>query len=169
MDVQNNINSGKELRDLLYRSIKTMKSVLALLASCVVFAAAQNAQIDSPTDGTVVGLGETLTVQLERPRFIGETSVEVGIAIAIQSCPISPCSPPSKALGTVLFTGPFTPAIHGIPSRPYQNFSVPIPDNFGTGRAQLSVSRFHLLGKAPVPTLQFLTVELEVAVVDLPI
>ncbi|KAJ7292681.1 hypothetical protein C8J57DRAFT_1160945 [Mycena rebaudengoi] len=145
-----------------------MKSVFVLLTACAALVAAQNAQIDSPLPGTVVGLGQTITVQLERPRVIGPSSVEVGVAIAIKSCAATACTPPSQGLGTVLFTGPFTPAIHGIPSRPYQNFTVTLPsgDAFSTGPAQLSVSRFHLLGDAPVPTLQFLTVALNVVALD---
>ena len=76
-------------------------------------------------------------------------SQEVGLAIGLQSCsnPAMPCYPPSQAVGTVLYKGPFNPEIHEKPGEPYQNFTVTIPTaKYFKGKAQLSVDRFHLIG-----------------------
>jgi hypothetical protein len=65
-----------------------------------------------------------------------------------------PCAPPNQQVGSVLYKGTYNPQLHEMPGRPYQNFTVTVPDvDYFVGRAQLSVSRFHLIGvrdpKAP--------------------
>ena len=50
-------------------------------------------------------------------------------------------------MGAVLFKGRYTPKLHEMPGRPYQNFTVIIPpEYFLQGRALLTVTRFHLIG-----------------------
>ncbi|KAF8075234.1 hypothetical protein FPV67DRAFT_1446176 [Lyophyllum atratum] len=134
--------------------------------SALAFLGASNAQrsfIGSPLNGATVTSGCNVVVQVVRPNSI-QGSIEVGIVIGLQSCPVSdptrPCLPPSQAVGAVLFKGTFNPVLHEQPGRPYQNFTVTIP-NF-LGKAQLSVSRFHLIGAGPAAVLEFNNITLNV-------
>ncbi|KAF8881909.1 hypothetical protein BD779DRAFT_1385373, partial [Infundibulicybe gibba] len=117
---------------------------------------AQASFIGAPANGTHVKIGSTFTVQVVRPNSL-QGSREIGLAIGLLSCTDTPCTPPGQRVGTVLFAGPYTPVLHEMPGRPYQNFSVMLsPDVFvQKGTAQLNVNRFHLIGAGPTPALEF--------------
>lgn len=143
-----------------------MKLFVPIL-SALAFLGATNAQrsfIGSPADGKTVRRGRKLVVQVVRPNSI-QGSVEVGMVIGLQSCSdlTRPCFPPSQAVGSVLYNGRYKPVLHEQPGRPYQNFTVTIPDlDYMVGRAQLSVSRFHLIGAGPAAALEFNNITLNV-------
>ncbi|KAG6809479.1 hypothetical protein H0H92_016086 [Tricholoma furcatifolium] len=127
------------------------------------FAAAQRSSIGLPADGAYVAGGSEIIVQVVRPVSI-EGSIEVGIVIGLLSCPVTspyPCPPPSQEVGSVLFNGHFDPEMHEQPGRPYENFTVTIPEGI-PGRAQLSVDRFHLIGGGPSPVLEINNITLNV-------
>ncbi|TFK34055.1 hypothetical protein BDQ12DRAFT_690315 [Crucibulum laeve] len=116
---------------------------------------AQSSFIGYPVGGSKVTSGKKFTVQVVRPNSI-EGSTEVGLAIALLSCPdpAFPCAPPSAQLGSILYTGPFNPQLHEF-GRFYENFTVTVPGGMAKGTAQLSTSRFHLIGAGPSPILEF--------------
>ncbi|KAG6832763.1 hypothetical protein H0H87_000416 [Tephrocybe sp. NHM501043] len=125
--------------------LSALTSALALTA----VVKAQRSFISSPSEGTDVTRGSQIVVQVVRPNSI-QGSIEVGMVIGLQSCPVTnpyPCAPPQQQVGSVLFSGQFNPVLHEQPGRPYENFTVMIPDtDYFSGRAQLSVDRFHLIG-----------------------
>ncbi|KAJ6585290.1 hypothetical protein B0H19DRAFT_1109095 [Mycena capillaripes] len=137
-----------------------MKFVLNILTiSCFYIAIvwAQASHIGFPLAGDTLHFNTDFTVQVVRPNSI-QGSTEVGIAIALLSCPTSQeavCPSPAGQLGQVLFTGQFAPTIHPM-AMIYENFTltVPSPDFLSTGRAQLAVVRLHLIGAGPAPILE---------------
>ncbi|KAF9465598.1 hypothetical protein BDZ94DRAFT_1214424 [Collybia nuda] len=135
------------------------------LTLCFLTAHAQRSFIWSPSEGTTVTRGHQFVVQVVRPNSI-QGSTEVGIVIGLQSCPVTnpyPCAPPNEQVGSILYNGKYNPQLHEMPGRPYQNFTVTVPDvDYFAGRAQLSVSRFHLIGAGPSPTLELNNVTLNV-------
>ncbi|GLB41549.1 hypothetical protein LshimejAT787_1001490 [Lyophyllum shimeji] len=138
---------------------------LAPIVSALVFIGAVNAQasyIGYPADGTSVKRGEQIVVQVVRPNSI-MGSIEVGLAIGLQSCADRPCAPANQAIGTVLYHGPYDPEFHEKPGMPYQNFTVTVPTaDYFNGKAQLSVNRFHLIGAGPYPVLESNNITLNV-------
>ncbi|KAF8075235.1 hypothetical protein FPV67DRAFT_1665963 [Lyophyllum atratum] len=143
-----------------------MKLFVPIL-SALAFPGASNAQrsfIGNPLDGSSVTRGGKVVVQVVRPNSI-QGSIEVGIVIGLQSCsdPTRTCYPPAQAVGSVLYKGTYNPVLHEQPGRPYQNFTITIPTaDYFQGKAQLSVSRFHLIGAGPSATLEFNNITLNV-------
>ncbi|KAJ7482230.1 hypothetical protein B0H11DRAFT_1723739 [Mycena galericulata] len=142
-----------------------MKFALNIITLCCFYIAtvwAQGVQIGSPAPGATIQFGSNFTLQLIRPDDI-EAAIEVGIAIGLLPCPISEeatCPPPEDQLGDILFTGPFTPTLHPM-ALFYENFTVTAPSSdsgFSTGRAQLSVVRFFLIGAGPSPTTELVNI-----------
>jgi hypothetical protein len=86
-------------------------------------------------------------------------SEEVGLVISLASCSDlgSSCAPPTSRLGSILYNGPYTPVLHEQPGRPYENFTLTVPEGFTPGTAQLASSRFHLIGvSSSFPKYQWL-------------
>ncbi|RDB18469.1 hypothetical protein Hypma_000294 [Hypsizygus marmoreus] len=141
--------------------IPTIIAILSLLGATN----AQRSFIGNPQDGATVTGGRRTVVQVVRPDSL-QGSTEVGIVIGLQSCPITnpfPCAPPNEQVGTILYKGKYKPKLHEQPGRPYQNFTVTIPDaDYFVGRAQLSVVRFHLIGAGPSPVLELNNITLNV-------
>lgn len=59
---------------------------------------------------------------------------------------MTPCRTPDQVLGNVLYSGPYTPIQYSDNIPEYQNFSVPVPDWYSAGPAQLNVVYFSLIG-----------------------
>ncbi|KAH7928726.1 hypothetical protein BV22DRAFT_1004288 [Leucogyrophana mollusca] len=128
-------------------------SVLAFLAASAATAYSQTIELGYPTDGTHLRAGQTVKAQVVRPNsIIGCT--EVGIALAINSCPNGQCTPPSSALGNVLYAGPFTPTAHASGGY-YQNFTVTLPSYLAKGKAIFTLTHLCLLGAGPFPLLEY--------------
>ncbi|KAF7364931.1 hypothetical protein MVEN_00363700 [Mycena venus] len=147
-----------------------MKFILNVLAvSCLYIATvwAQAAHIGFPLAGDTLHFNTNFTFQLVRPNSI-QGSTEVGIAIGLLGCPVSQeavCPSPAGQLGTILFTGQFTPTIHPM-AMIYENFTLTVPsaDFFpGPGRAQLVVARLHLIGAGPAPILELNNITVNLA------
>ncbi|KAJ7069506.1 hypothetical protein C8F01DRAFT_976592 [Mycena amicta] len=139
-----------------------MKLPLTFLAAAFSVASVmgQSSRIGAPSAGAKIKLGGTFTVQVIRNNGL-LSSTEVGMAICLLSCPTSSaavCPSPEGQLGDCIYTGPFNPTTRletggGL----YENFTLTAPstDNFFvTGRAQLTVARFHLIGAGPAPVLE---------------
>ncbi|KAJ6551772.1 hypothetical protein B0H19DRAFT_882498, partial [Mycena capillaripes] len=126
---------------------------------------AQSAVIGAPADGTTVQAGSNITVEVDRPDTLtGSTEVAVVIGIFPCGSTNSVCPGPSEVLGTILYNGPFNPQFQN-DSRskpPHQNFTVTIPDFIPTGKAQLGVAHFTLIGAGQFPFLETLNVTLNV-------
>ncbi|KAJ6551759.1 hypothetical protein B0H19DRAFT_178000 [Mycena capillaripes] len=142
-----------------------MKSLtsLALIAILATTAFAQSAVIGAPADGITVLAGSNITVEVDRPNTL-TGSTEIAVVIGIFPCSNSVCPGPSEALGTILYDGSFNPQFQN-DSRskpPHQNFTVTIPSSFRTGKAQLGVAHFTLIGAGQFPFLETLNVTLNV-------
>ncbi|TDL16219.1 hypothetical protein BD410DRAFT_795557 [Rickenella mellea] len=112
------------------------------LALC---AFAQNIAISAPTPGQSLFVGQSLMVQVQK----GDTltgSKDLAIAIAIAHCNQDPCEDHSQDLGTVLYTGPYTPQGNALQ---FQNISVVLPSQFPNGPAVISVAHAVLIGAGP--------------------
>ena len=71
--------------------------------------------------------------------------IEVGIALAIDSCNNGVCPQPQDQLGSVLYAGPFTPTGHGSGGF-YQNFTLQVPDYMTPGPAIFTLTHLCLIG-----------------------
>ncbi|KAG6809480.1 hypothetical protein H0H92_016087 [Tricholoma furcatifolium] len=119
--------------------------IVALSAVSTVYA--QGALIGYPPSGTTVSAGSNITVEIDRPNSLS-SSTEVAVVIGLISCPTSPCRPVTDGVGTVLYNGPYHPALPpaGSGKPPHQNFTVTVPSDFPTGTAQLGVVHVTLIG-----------------------
>ncbi|KAF9524265.1 hypothetical protein CPB83DRAFT_898019 [Crepidotus variabilis] len=130
-------------------------------ALSIVGAAAQASCIGSPAAGSNISPNQQITVQVVRPNSI-QGSTEVGLAIGLLMCQQNPCPPPSGQLGSVLYTGQFSPQPMGM-GQYYQNFTVTVPSYFqAPNKAQLATARLHLIGAGPSPNLELNTVSLNI-------
>ncbi|KAJ6554734.1 hypothetical protein B0H19DRAFT_948622 [Mycena capillaripes] len=128
-------------------------------------ALAQSAVIGAPADGTTVYTGSNITVEVDRPdTFSGSTEGAVVIGIFPCGSTNSVSWVPSEVLGTILYDGPFNPQFQN-DSRskpPHQNFTVTIPEFLPTGKAQLGVAHFTLIGAGQFPFLEALNITLNI-------
>ncbi|KAI9567203.1 hypothetical protein HD554DRAFT_2039704 [Boletus coccyginus] len=125
---------------------------LSLFASTVF---AQSALIGLPAYNQIVSAGCDFIVQVQRPNTL-TGSEEVAVVIGLQSCPNSPCSPPSDIMGTILYNGPFDPQYHEWYLPPYQNFTVQVPSSVTAGTALIGVAHITLIGAGLFPYLETL-------------
>ncbi|KIK99432.1 hypothetical protein PAXRUDRAFT_526999 [Paxillus rubicundulus Ve08.2h10] len=117
---------------------------VALFVSAAI---AQGITIVSPTPGSTVTSGSTITVQVGTNIFI-ENLETIGIAIGLQSCPNgSGCYTADESIGTILYTGLFNPSFGPEYYGPYQDFAVTIPSSTPAGQANLAVADFFLVGE----------------------
>ncbi|KZV68470.1 hypothetical protein PENSPDRAFT_687238 [Peniophora sp. CONT] len=136
---------------------------IAVLASLIAAASAQNTAIGYPPDQTTVSPGQNMTVQVNRPNSL-TGSQEVAVVIAVGHCYATPCDN-TERLGTILYNGPFKPeypTTHTPQDTPQQNFSIQIPPGMATGQAALSVFHISLVGAGPVPFTEMHNVALNV-------
>ncbi|KXN85697.1 hypothetical protein AN958_10880 [Leucoagaricus sp. SymC.cos] len=139
--------------------MKLSSFALPLLAF-VTSAAAQASHIGYPPAGTRVHRGQDLTVQIVRPNSI-MGSIEVGLVLSFQYCKASgTCPNPTNELGSIMYVGKLDPDFHEIPGKPYENFTVTLPnfDFVPPGPAQIIENRFHLIGGGPAAVLETNTV-----------
>lgn len=137
--------------------------ILALSFALVVFA--QSISIGAPLHDTTLTAGQNFTIEVDRPvrrRLLRSHSgcltsneqnsitgsSEAGIVIALRACTSTPCShmPSDKALGTVLYAGPYLPKLYAAFNPPHDNFSVYLPETFEKGTAQINVVHYALVG-----------------------
>ncbi|KLO18611.1 hypothetical protein SCHPADRAFT_993492 [Schizopora paradoxa] len=142
--------------------MKFIFAVLALAAS----AFAQSVSIASPTPGQNVNAGQGATVIIQKGDSI-TPSTEIGVAITLHHCTQSPCEDASQTLGSVLYSGPFTPqrptGSPGLASgAPFEGFGVTIPQGFATGEAVVTVVHSSLIGAGPFFSTESKTVSVNV-------
>ncbi|KAJ7263045.1 hypothetical protein C8J57DRAFT_1334526 [Mycena rebaudengoi] len=131
-------------------------SAVVLTTLCATASMAQQVFIGAPLSGTSVQAGSNVTVEVDRPDTL-TGSIEVAIVIGFLSCPDFPCQSPADRIGNILYNGPYDPEFHtniSVSKPPHQNFSVTIPAAAPSGKAQLSVTHFSLVGAGPFPFLE---------------
>ncbi|CAK5274321.1 unnamed protein product [Mycena citricolor] len=118
-----------------------MKFTTATLSAAMLGFASfvQGITIQSPTAGTVLTAGSTVSVRIFAP-LVQPGSVEASVVISLLSGAVKPTT---SDVGTVLYDGKFNPTFHIQGSGPagsqlYDTISVKIPANV-TGTAQLNV------------------------------
>ncbi|TDL16217.1 hypothetical protein BD410DRAFT_808269 [Rickenella mellea] len=124
-----------------------MQFILVLL-TLAVSAFSQSVSISAPTVGQSLFVGQSLMVRVDKPRTLSP-STDVGIAIAIAHCNQDPCEDHSQQLGTVLYTGSYSPQDGPGDYYPFQNISVVLPPQFPNGQAVISVAHAALVGAMP--------------------
>ncbi|KAF8989294.1 hypothetical protein BDQ17DRAFT_1177769, partial [Cyathus striatus] len=92
------------------------------------------------------------------------SSSEIALVIALQSCPTTTCTAPADNLGTILYSGPYNPKYESPSGEkpPYQNFTVVVPMSMRTGRGQLGVVHFNLIGAGRAPFLEAKNVTVDI-------
>ncbi|KAH7910751.1 hypothetical protein BJ138DRAFT_1101588 [Hygrophoropsis aurantiaca] len=137
------------------------KSILSILFFAL-FAAAQNAAIGYPPQGTSVSPGSSLIVQVERPNTLSG-SEEVAVVIGIQSCATRACISPADFMGSILYNGKFSPQYYDPEDPPYQNITVQIPSSLANGTALIGVAHLTLIGAGLYPWLEVLNRTIAIA------
>ncbi|KAJ8591241.1 hypothetical protein M405DRAFT_851409 [Rhizopogon salebrosus TDB-379] len=136
---------------------------IAILTAAVSATFAQTIQLGFPQNGNTFSPGQKVTAQVILPGSIA-SCIQVGIALAINSCQNGVCPAPAEALGSVLYAGPWTPtkALNHPPGGFYQNFTVTIPSYLG-GPAIFTLTHLCLLGAAPYPLLEYRNATVNIA------
>ncbi|KAF4617367.1 hypothetical protein D9613_006158 [Agrocybe pediades] len=136
---------------------------LLLPLTLSISALSQTIAIGAPADLSSVHAGSNLNVEVDRPNSLSG-STEVAIVIAINSCHNTTCVPPDAILGSILYNGPYKPALqNAAPFKPpHQNFTVKIPESLQKGRAQLAVYHVALIGAGPAPFTETRNVTLNI-------
>ncbi|KAI0786563.1 hypothetical protein C8Q75DRAFT_257521 [Abortiporus biennis] len=118
-------------------------------ASCLVATSlAQQVQISFPTNGARISAGQTLLVQLDKPRTLGG-SQDIAVVIGLRPCSGNACTAVS-GIGSPIVSGPFNP--DNTASPPFQRFFIPIPQNLQSGQQVLiSAAHFFLSGAGGNP------------------
>ena len=96
-----------------------------IVAPAVLSALGDTIELRYPTDGTVLPINQDFTAQvvlpvrclfptyalrvLTRRQYSMASCIDVGIALAINSCTSGVCPQPSQELGSVLYAGPLEP------------------------------------------------------------
>ncbi|KAI6040412.1 hypothetical protein EDC04DRAFT_1509270 [Pisolithus marmoratus] len=137
-------------------------AVLFIVASSVGTSVAQTIELGYPTDGVVFRAGETFQAQVMLPYSMA-SCIDVGIALAIDSCPNGLCPQPSTELGSVLYAGPWNPTVLAEGRGFYQNFTVQVPAYMTTGSAIFTLTHLCLLGAGPAPFLEYRNVSISIA------
>ncbi|KAI8970727.1 hypothetical protein BD414DRAFT_510689 [Trametes punicea] len=133
-------------------------AILSLLASLAV---GQKASILSPAPESRFLPGDSFVVDVDRAASTS-TVQEVSVAIGLLSCaemsPTGSCDviDTSQGIGTVLYSGPYSPVQRTGGTDLSQNFTVTVPSDFPAGAAALSVAHFSLIGAWAWPTLEVL-------------
>ncbi|KAF8552435.1 hypothetical protein OG21DRAFT_1486191 [Imleria badia] len=129
------------------------------LAGAVV---AQSIFIAQPAANTNVTAGSDIIVQLDKPMVL-TGSEDIAVVIGIFPCTYaaSACPDVTDVLGDILYSGPYTASLIPGAWNPYENFTVTIPSWY-SGRVQLGVAHFYLLGAGFSAELQFANTTLNV-------
>ncbi|KAF8549700.1 hypothetical protein OG21DRAFT_1420910 [Imleria badia] len=137
-------------------------SVCAVVASAVLSALGDTIELRYPTDGTVLPINQNFTAQVVLP-FSMASCIDVGIALAINSCTNGVCPQPTQALGSVLYAGPWNPDILQPGIGFYQNFTFQLSQYQPAGPAIFTLTHFCLAGAGPVPYLEYKNASVTVA------
>ncbi|KIJ13304.1 hypothetical protein PAXINDRAFT_170587 [Paxillus involutus ATCC 200175] len=135
-------------------------AVAAVLATAVSSVFGQTITLGYPTNGAVLTPGKNFNAQIIQPGSMA-SCIQVGIALAMATCPNGVCPQPTAQLGNVLYAGPWTPTTHP-QGGSYQNFTLQVPD-FTPGPAVFTLTHLCLLGAAPYPLLEFRTASVTIA------
>ena len=96
-----------------------------IVAPAVLSALGDTIELRYPTDGTVLPINQDFTAQVVLPvrclfptyalrvftrrQYSMASCIDVGIALAVNSCTNGVCPQPSQELGSVLYVGPWNP------------------------------------------------------------
>ncbi|KAF8433022.1 hypothetical protein L210DRAFT_3650093 [Boletus edulis BED1] len=127
--------------------------IISVLVGTAVSILGQTIELGTPTNGAVLHQGKNFTAQVIQPESIA-SCIQVGIALAINSCNNGVCPQPTDQLGNVLYAGPWNPTPHN-PGGFYQNFTLQVPAFMNTGPAIFTLTHLCLLGAGPYPFLEF--------------
>ncbi|KAN0096994.1 hypothetical protein V8E55_001440 [Tylopilus felleus] len=128
-------------------------SVVSILVGAVASVLGQTIELGYPTDGTVLSPGQSFTAQIIQPGSIA-SCIQVGIALAMDTCNNGVCPQPANQLGDVFYAGPWNPTAHGQGGF-YQNFSLQVPQGWASGLSIFTLTHLCLLGGGPYPFLEF--------------
>ncbi|KIK78292.1 hypothetical protein PAXRUDRAFT_164365 [Paxillus rubicundulus Ve08.2h10] len=135
-------------------------SVAAGLATAVSSVFSQTITLGYPTNGVILTPGQSFTAQVIQPESMA-SCIQVGIALAMDTCTNGVCLQPANQLGDVLYAGPWTPTGHPQGGF-YQNFTLQVPD-FTPGPAVFTLTHLCLLGGGPYPFLEFRNASVTIA------
>ncbi|KIJ69747.1 hypothetical protein HYDPIDRAFT_77261 [Hydnomerulius pinastri MD-312] len=136
-------------------------SVAAVLATAVASVFGQTIELGYPTNGAVLTAGQNFNAQVIQPESMA-SCIQVGIALAVNSCSNGVCPQPTEQLGSVLYAGPWTPTGHAQGGF-YQNFTVQVNDYMPKGQAIFTLTHLCLLGGGPVPFLEYRNASVTIA------
>ncbi|KAF9226919.1 hypothetical protein BS17DRAFT_776339 [Gyrodon lividus] len=136
-------------------------SVAAFLATAVASVFGQTIELGYPTSGTILTPGQSFTAQVIQPESMA-SCIQVGIALAMDSCSNGVCPQPADQLGDVLYAGPWTPTGHSQGGF-YQNFTLQVSEYMSAGPAIFTLTHLCLLGGGPYPFLEFRNASITIA------
>ncbi|KAF9235577.1 hypothetical protein BU15DRAFT_77894 [Melanogaster broomeanus] len=122
-----------------------LPSVAAVLAFVVTSGFAQTIELGYPTNGAVLHRGKNFTAEVILP-FSMASCIQVGIALALDSCSNGVCPQPQSQLGSVLYAGPWNPVTLKPGQGYYQDFTMQISEYQPKGHAIFTLTHLCLLG-----------------------
>ncbi|KAG9317871.1 hypothetical protein JVU11DRAFT_2099 [Chiua virens] len=128
-------------------------AITSVLVGAVATVLGQTIELGSPSNGDVLCAGQNFTAQVIQPESMA-SCIQVGIALAMDTCGNGVCPQPSDQLGDVLYAGPWTPTAHA-PGGFYQNFTLQVSEYMTAGPAIFTLTHLCLLGGGPYPFLEF--------------
>ncbi|KAI9068156.1 hypothetical protein FKP32DRAFT_1562317 [Trametes sanguinea] len=139
-------------------------AVLSVVASIASLVVAQSVVILSPPPESTFAPGDSFVVDVDRPDTL-TGSREVSVSIGLLSCsqqkqdPNATCDgiDSTQEIGTVLYSGPYSPQLRPHGSDLFQNYTVQVPPDFPAGAAVLAVAHYSLVGAASWPVLEVLS------------
>ncbi|KIJ69746.1 hypothetical protein HYDPIDRAFT_77599 [Hydnomerulius pinastri MD-312] len=137
-------------------------SISAVLASVIVSSFGQTIELGYPVDGAVLTAGQDFSAQVILPYSMA-SCIQVGIALAVNSCSNGVCPQPTSQLGDVLYAGAWNPTTLKPGYGLYQNFTVQISEYMTQGPAVFTLTHLCLLGAGPAPLLEFRNASVTIA------
>ncbi|KAF9226920.1 hypothetical protein BS17DRAFT_749186 [Gyrodon lividus] len=119
--------------------------VCVIVVSAVVSTLGQTIELGYPTDGTVLKAGQNFGAQVILPYSMA-SCINVGIALALDSCSNGVCPQPTQQLGSVLYAGPWNPTTLEPGVGFYQNFTLQLSEYQPIGAAIFTLTHFCLAG-----------------------
>ncbi|KAF8834567.1 hypothetical protein BDN67DRAFT_563103 [Paxillus ammoniavirescens] len=139
-----------------------LPSAAAILAFTVASSFGQTIELGYPTNGAVLKRGKNFTAEVILPISMA-SCIQVGIALAVDSCSNGVCPQPQSQLGDVLYAGPWNPVTAKPGYGYYQDFTVQIPAYMTKGPAIFTLTHLCLLGAGPVPFLEYRNASVKIA------
>ncbi|KIJ13305.1 hypothetical protein PAXINDRAFT_13875 [Paxillus involutus ATCC 200175] len=137
-------------------------SVFVVAASAIVSTLSQTIELGYPTDGAVLKVEQNFNAQVILPYSMA-SCIDVGIALALNSCTNGVCPQPAQELGSVLYAGPWNPTILKPGVGFYQNFTLQLSEYQPIGQAIFTLTHFCLAGAGPVPYLEYRNASVTIA------